>query len=83
MSRGKAVRGSSNDDLEEGQQNLTIRYGKIQFLNGQLFTGLFINTSSFECQCLVSYSKGTLPYFSNNGVIFISRISLQRWSQSQ
>ena len=29
MSRGKAVRGSSNDDLEEGQQNPTIRYCRI------------------------------------------------------
>lgn len=31
MSRGKAERGSSNDDLEEGQQNPTIRYGRMQF----------------------------------------------------
>lgn len=62
MSRGKAVRGSSNDDLEEGQQNPTIRYGRMQFSfpNRQLLLHfrLSVNVSvSLAC-------KGTSLYFN-------------------
>ena len=54
------MRGSSNDDLEEGQQNPTIRYGRTQFPNRQLLLRLRLSVN-----VLISLaSKGTSLYFT-------------------
>lgn len=70
VSRGKAVRGSSNDDLEAGQQNPTLRYGKSEFFSDRRSLIIFLQVSMFS---LLKHNQG---YFSYNGVIFISCFKL-------